>query len=403
MHGSTGTNPLSIEYKTGDVLKVTVEKIVPRGLGLAFAEKLTVFVPLSAPGDRLSVRLAEVKGRTAFAEIEEIIEPSASRVEPPCKYFGICGGCDFQQLSYESQLAAKVDIIKDSLHRIGKIEFDGDIAILPSPKPFGYRSRAQWHLDTRNRKIGYFKRGTHEVIDVDHCPILDPVLDETLTELRADLDWGSFWAEEAVIEAAVGSNEDISLNSTELPEPAAIAFEVAGERYAFDAASFFQGNASLVEKLIETAIGGAEGKHALDLYCGVGLFSLPLARQFVNVTGVEGSEHAVGFAQQNAANDGLENLRFFQNGVGEFLSARDVGATDFVLLDPPRAGTEKGVIEKIIKLRPARISYVSCDPAILARDLRILVDGGYAVGSITALDLFPQTHHVETVVRLNRS
>lgn len=394
---------MSTEYNTGDVLEVTVEKIVPRGLGLAFAEKLTVFVPLSAPGDRLSVRLAQVKGRTAFAEIKEVIEPSASRVEPPCKYFGICGGCDFQQLSYEAQLTAKVDIIKDSLHRIGKIEFDREISIIPSPKPLGYRSRAQWHLDTRSKKIGYFKRGAHEVIDVDHCPILDPVLDETLSELRADLDWGSFWAEEAVVEAAVGSNEEITLGSNELPDPEPIAFEAVGERYAFDAASFFQGNASLVEKLIETAIGEASGKHALDLYCGVGLFSLPLARRFDGVTGVEGSEHAVSFAQQNAANAGLENIRFFQDGVGDFLAARDVGTTDFVLLDPPRAGTEKGVIEKIIKLGPARISYVSCDPAILARDLRILIDGGYSIESITALDLFPQTHHVETVVRLGRN
>ncbi len=393
---------MSTEYNTGDVLEVTVEKIVPRGLGLAFAEKLTVFVPLSAPGDRLSVRLAQVKGRTAFAEIKEVIEPSASRVEPPCKYFGICGGCDFQQLSYEAQLAAKVDIIKDSLHRIGKIDFADEIPIIPSPKPFGYRSRAQWHIDTRSKKIGYFRRGSHEVIDVDHCPILDPVLDETLSELRSDLDWASFWAEEGVIEAAVGSDEEISLNSNDLPDPVQINVVAAGERYAFDSASFFQGNASLVENLIETTIGGASGKHALDLYCGVGLFSLPLARRFENVTGVEGSGQAVGFAQQNAANAGLENLRFFQGGVDEFLSSHDVGPTDLVLLDPPRAGTGKGVIEKIIKLGPARISYVSCDPAILARDLRILLDSGFSIVSITALDLFPQTHHVETVVRLTR-
>ncbi len=393
---------MSTEYNTGDVLEVTVEKIVPRGLGLAFAEKLTVFVPLSAPGDRLSVRLAQVKGRTAFAEIKEVIEPSPSRVEPPCKYFGICGGCDFQQLSYEAQLAAKVDIIKDSLHRIGKIDFAGEIPIIPSTKPFGYRSRAQWHLDTRNKKIGYFRRGSHEVIDVDHCPILDPVLDETLSELRADLDWANFWAEEGVIEAAVGSDEEISLNSNDLPDPVQINVAAAGERFAFDAASFFQGNSSLVEKLIETAIGEASGKHAVDLYCGVGLFSLPLARQFENVTGVEGSGQAVGFAQQNVANAGLENLRLFQGGVDEFLSSHDVGPTDLVLLDPPRAGTEKGVIEKIIKLGPARISYVSCDPAILARDLRILLDSGFSIESITALDLFPQTHHVETVVRLTR-
>lgn len=376
---------------------------MPRGLGLAFAENLTVFVPLSAPGDKLSVRLNEVKGRTAFAEIEAVIEPSAARAVPPCKYFGTCGGCDFQHLSYEAQLDAKVGMIKDSLHRIGKIELDCEIAIIPSPKPLAYRSRAQWHLDTRRKSIGYFKRGTHQVIDIDHCPILDTVLDETLSELRADLDWEGFWTEEAVIEAAVGSDENISLNSTELPDaPAVISVEAAGEHYSFDARSFFQGNESLTGQLIEAAVDGAEGKHALDLYCGVGLFSLPLARRFAKVTGVEGHDRAVEFAKRNAANAGLDNVRFFNAGVGEFLAAREIGETDFVLLDPPRAGTEKTVVEKIMKLRPREISYVSCDPAILARDLRKFIDGGYAIDRIRALDLFPQTHHVETVVRLTR-
>ncbi len=391
-------------YSPGDRLEVTVQKIVPRGLGLAFAENLTVFVPLSAPGDKLSVRLKEVKGKTAFAEIDAVIEGSTSRVDPPCKYFGTCGGCDLQQLSYEAQLAAKVEIIKDSLHRIGKIDPASDIPIVPSPKPLGYRTRAQWHLDTRNRRIGYFKRGTHQVIDIDHCPILDPVLDETLAELRSDLDWDGFLNETAVVEAAVGTDENISLNSVELPDdPAVIVFETSGERYAFDAQTFFQGNGSLAEKLIEAAIEASEGHHALDLYSGVGLFSLPLARRFANVTGIEGSEHAVTFARRNAADARLVNIKFFNDSVTEFLSARDVGETDLVLLDPPRSGTEKGVIDAIVRLRPAAISYVSCDPAILARDLRILIDGGYAIDSLTALDLFPQTHHVEAVVRLSRS
>lgn len=395
---------MSKKYSPGDRLEVTIQKIVPRGPGLAFAENLTVFVPLSALGDRLSVRLNDVKGKTAFAEIESVIEHSPDRVTPPCKYFGTCGGCDFQQLSYEAQLAAKVEIIRDSLHRIGKIELDKDIPIIASPKPLAYRTRAQWHLDTRRKSIGYFKRGTHEVIDIDHCPILDTVLDETLSELRSDLDWESFWAEDAVIEAAVGSDENISLNSTELPDrPAVISVEAAGERYAFDAQSFFQGNGSLIARLIETAVDGAGGEHALDLYCGVGLFSLPLARRFARVTGVEGNERAVEFAEKNAEDAGLRKIRFYRKSVGEFMATRDVGKTDFLLLDPPRAGTEKGLIDRIIRLGPRQICYVSCDPAILARDLRALVDGGFVIDSITALDLFPQTHHVETVARLSRS
>lgn len=391
-------------YKAHDRLDVSIEKIVPRGLGLAFAHNLTVFVPLSVPGDELTVRINQLKGKTAFAEIVAVRESSPERVEPKCKYFGTCGGCDFQQMNYDAQLAAKAGIIKDSLHRIAKIDLDDEITVVPSPKPFGYRTRAQWHLDTRRKKIGYFKRGTHEVIDVDHCPILDPLLDETLVELRADLDWDGFWPEEAIIEAAVGIDDKISLNSTELADaPAEISVAASGEKYYFSAKTFFQGNSSLIGELIEAAVGGTGGGHALDLYCGVGLFSLPLARRFARVTGVEGNEQSVKFARHNAKNAGLDNLRFFDKSVADFLSDREIGETDLIVLDPPRSGTEKGVVEEIIKLRPAEVSYVSCDPAILARDLRSLLDGGFQVASIIALDLFPQTHHVETVVRLNRS
>lgn len=390
------------DYKPGDVLEVTVERIVPRGLGLAFAEELTMFVPLSAPGDRLVVRLDQVKGRTAFAEIESVVEPSSERGVPPCKYFGTCGGCDFQQLPYERQLTAKVEIIKDSLHRIGKIDIT-DLSIIPSPNPLAYRTRAMWHVDTRQGKMGYYKRNSHDVVDIDHCPILDPALDATLQRFRSEIDPARFWEEKAIVEAAVGTDGNISINSPDLPEAVReVSVNAAGERYAFDARSFFQGNLSLVEKLIETATAGTAGEHALDLYCGVGLFSLPLARRFKNVTGVEANERAIEFAERNAKDAGLSNVRFFAEGVSKFLFGRNPGPTDFVLLDPPRAGTEKNVIRKIIELKPKEISYVACDPSILARDLRRLIDGGYAIDSITALDLFPQTHHVETVARLSR-
>lgn len=388
-------------YKPGDRIEVTIEKIVPRGFGLAFAEGLTVFVPLSARGDRLEVRLEQVKGRTAFAEIEKVIEPSTERGTPPCRYFGTCGGCDLQQLPYDGQLAAKVEIIKDSLHRIGKIEME-HIPIVPSPSPLRYRTRALWHVDTRAGKMGYYKRNSHDVVDIDHCPILDPVLDSTLQKYRFDLDASRFWEEKAKIEAAVGSDGRVSINAPDLPEAVEeIAVNAAGERYRFDARSFFQGNLSMVEDLIVAATGGASGSNALDLYCGVGLFSLPLARRFANVIGVEANDRAVTFAERNAADAGSSNLRFYSEGVSKFLFSRELGETDFVLLDPPRAGTEKNVIQRIIKLQPKSISYVSCDPSILARDMRRFVDGGYRIETLTALDLFPQTHHIETVARLS--
>lgn len=384
-------------------MEVTVEKIVPRGLGLAFVDGATVFVPLSAAGDRLSVRVEQVKGGSVFAEIDSVIEPSTDRGTPPCKYFGVCGGCDFQQLPYEKQLGAKIEIVKDSLHRIGKLAVD-EIPIIPSPKPLGYRTRAMWHADTVGKKIGYYKRSSHDVVDVDHCPILDPALDETLQRFRSDMEDTPYWSDKAVIEAAVGTDGGVSIYSADLPEAVTeTAVEAAGNRYKFDARTFFQGNLSVIEQLIEAAVAGAAGEHALDLYCGAGLFSLPLARSFAKVTGVESNERAIGFARKNAENAGLGNLKFFSDGVGRFLHDREVGGTDFVLLDPPRAGPERNVMQKIIALKPREVSYVACDPSILARDLRRLLDGGYEIRSLVAIDLFPQTHHVEVVARLTRS
>ena len=383
-------------------IEVTIEKIVPNGFGLAFAENLTVFVALAAKGDKLLVKIIQTKGKTAFAEIVEILEPSPDRTEPRCPYFGRCGGCNFQQLNYQAQLDAKIAIVQDCLTRIGKINYEKDIPIIASPKDYEYRSRAQWHLDTRKKKFGYFQRKSHEIIDVKVCPILTPELENTLTDLREEIAWESFWSEIVEIEAA-NAVEEISIYSTEIIEPTdEIVFEANGEKYFYDATSFFQGNPFLIEELVETALKDAAGETALDLYCGVGLFTLPLARKFQNVSGVEGYEKAIDFAKKNVENARLSNVKFFRENVDEFLTENlaKLKNLDFVLLDPPRAGTEREIVENLIKLQPKQISYVSCEPSTLARDLKILTENFYTIESITALDLFPQTHHVETVVRL---
>ena len=375
---------------------------MPNGFGLAFAENLTVFVPLAAKGDKLLVKIIQTKGKTAFAEIVEILEPSPDRTEPRCPYFGRCGGCNFQQLNYQAQLAAKIAIVRDCLTRIGKINYEKDIPIIASPKDYEYRSRAQWHLDTRKKKFGYFQRKSHEIIDVKVCPILTPELENTLTDLREEIAWESFWSEIVKIEAA-NAVEEISIYSSEIIEPTdEIVFEANGEKYFYDATSFFQGNPFLIEELVETALKDAAGETALDLYCGVGLFTLPLARKFQNVSGVEGYEKAIDFAKKNVENARLSNVKFFRENVDEFLTENlaKLKNLDFVLLDPPRAGTEREIVENLIKLQPKQISYVSCEPSTLARDLKILTENFYTIESITALDLFPQTHHVETVVRL---
>ncbi|HEY8558948.1 MAG TPA: class I SAM-dependent RNA methyltransferase [Pyrinomonadaceae bacterium] len=388
--------------KSDKTLDVRIEKIVPNGYGLGFADGLTVFVSLAAAGDRLRVKINQRKGKTAFAEIVEVLEPSPARVTPPCIYFGRCGGCDFQQMDYRAQLEAKKNIVRDCLARIGKIDFAGEIDAIGSPRPFGYRSRAQWHLDTRRRRIGYFRRNSHDVIDVAHCPIITDELQKTLTNLRAEVEWESFWAERVEVEAA-NAGEEVSIYSAELVEPTReISFQLDENRYFYDAQSFFQGNLFLVDALVETALRGARGKFALDLYCGVGLFTLPMARTFERVFGVEASAKSIRAARKNLEHARLETAEFFSAPVGEWLAENEATLKNvaFILLDPPRAGTEKETIERLLQLRAPEISYVSCEPSTLARDLRLLCADAYEIESITALDLFPQTHHVETVVRL---
>lgn len=390
-------------YTKGDVLEVKIEKIVPRGFGLAFAENLTVLVPLSAPGDTLRVRVREIKKRTAFAEIVDVLRPGPKRATPPCALYGTCGGCDLQHLSYRAQLEAKVGIIRDSLNRLGKIDLAGDIPIVPSPNEFEYRSRARWHVDAGKQAIGYLRRNSHSVVDITACPILTPGMSSTLDYLRSTLDWNAFTNGKPEIEAVSGADGRISTWSRELREASAETdIEIGGETYAYTAETFFQANRFLIDKLIETAIGGASGTTALDLYCGVGLFSLPLARRFKKVAGVEENKTAIALAKRNAEQAGLENVKFHAKGVAKFLAGCRLRGVDLVLLDPPRAGTGKETISLIASLKPARISYVSCEPSILARDLRELIDAGYKIDSITALDMFPQTHHVETVAQLSR-
>ncbi len=383
--------------------ELKIEKIVPKGLGMGFAEKMTFFVPLAAKGDLLKVKINQLKGKIAFAEIVEIIEPSTDRTAPKCEYFGRCGGCDFQHLNYAAQLAAKVGMIEDCLQRIGKVKYNSEIKVIESPNEYGYRARAAWHLDTRKRKFGYFRRGSHDIIDVKTCPILTDELQQTLMDLRGEVEWGNLWSNRVEVEAASAGGEE-SVFSDEIIEPTnEIFFTANGEKYIYSAHCFFQANSLLIEKLIETAISNSSGENALDLYCGVGLFTLPLARKFTKVGGVEGNPKAIEYAQQNLENARIENAKVFTEAVGDWLAdnKNELKNIDLILLDPPRTGAEPETIKHILEIKPKEISYVSCEPSVLARDLRILIDGGYNIESITAIDLFPQTHHIETVVRLN--
>lgn len=381
---------------------MTIEKIVPRGLGLAFAENLTVLVPLAAPGDELRVAIREIKKRTAFADIVAVTRAGPRRVAPPCELYGKCGGCDMQHMDYKAQLDAKKGFVRDCLLRIGKIEFDGEIRMVPCPQPFEYRSRARWHVDRQRRTLGFYARESHDVIDVAHCPILTPGLQSSLEYLRESTNWESIWSDNATLEVASGEAGRVSIWSSEDGEPAVeLSFTVAGETYRFSAETFFQANKLLIDELIAAAVDNVRGETAIDLYSGVGLFTLPLARRFTRVTAVEDDPESALLAKKNIDDARLENVNLVAGGVERFLRENTSTNIDLVLLDPPRSGTARNVIAAIAELRPAAISYVSCEPSILARDLRNLVDAGYEIISITALDMFPQTHHIETVVRLS--
>ncbi len=381
---------------------MTIAKIVPRGLGIAFVDGLTIFVPLAAAGDVVAVRLTEIKGRTAFAEIVDIVIPSSDRVEPPCEFYGVCGGCNFQHLNYQAQLDAKVAMIRDCIERIGKVELTTEIKMIPSREPFGYRLRAQWHADPAMNAIGYFRAGSRELVDVSRCRVLADPLQAAMDGIRAGLTDADA-SQTMQIDASVGTDGTASIfmeGMTGNAEP--ITIDAAGEIFEFSAETFFQGNRYLLDTLIETALGDHRGGRAWDLYSGVGFFSLPLARRFERVVAVEEYAPAVKFAKRNAHHAGLANIEFEERSVRTYL--REVsaapGGIDLVLLDPPRSGTEKDTMENLIRLKPAHVAYVACEPSVLARDLKRFDAAGYRIDSVTAIDLFPQTHHVETVVQL---
>jgi 23S rRNA (uracil1939-C5)-methyltransferase len=420
-----------------ELLEVTIERTLPGGMGLAHADGRTIMVALSAPGDQLRVRVDRVKGSVAFASIVQILQPSPVRVEPPCPYFGRCGGCDFQQLTYQAQLDAKAEIIRDCLRRIGGIEKVPDFQITPAPNQWRYRSRAQWQYDSVRQRLGYFEANSHRVCDVAECAVLAPELQAQLELLRRQMTEGQL-PDDARYFRAIAGDDEISIANDRGPSTHDVTRTISGQRYQLDAQSFFQTNIELLPQLIDNALSDAHGERAIELYCGVGLFTLPLARRFKTVVGVEDNRDAANFARENLAAAGLRHAEVLNCDVADWLeqnlegggkakrrrrfglaeqlvsddtiqSAVTAGAlqnaaalqnVDFLLLDPPRTGAESRVISGIVRLKPQRICYVSCDPATLARDVKKLIAGGYSIVSLQAFDMFPQTHHVETVVHI---
>jgi 23S rRNA (uracil1939-C5)-methyltransferase len=391
-------------------VEVSIERIVGDGNGIGFHDGQTVFVPETAPGDRVRAKVRSHRGTVIQAELLEVLEPSPRRVEPPCPYFFACGGCDFQQLSYEDQLATKVGMIQDSLRRIGKLDPVPDVPITASPEPLAYRSRAEWQIDQRQKKIGYFASGSHQVVDVDVCPILTPGLQTLLTALRDDFAAGMVSRsayEYRAVEGDVGS----TLEPTGATRSRLVMRTVGGHMYRYNAECFFQSNIPVTELLLERVLEIADvamDDHALaiDLYCGVGLFTKPLADRFDRVVGVESDRTTTQFAIENTgASEDDTNVRIVTAPVEQWIAEdrSPLGRVSLLVFDPPRAGAGPAVVEGMLRMKPAHIAAVSCDPATFARDVRGLIDGGYELVSVDAFDMFPQTHHVELVGHLQRA
>ena len=280
-------------------------------------------VALAAPGDRVRVRVDRVKGNVAFASIVEILEPAPVRVEPPCPYFGRCGGCNFQQLSYPAQLAAKIEIIRDCLRRLGGIEDVPGFEITPAPNEWHYRARAQWQYASVRRWLGYFEANSRDVCDVAECAVLVPELQRELEVLREQMTQGDLPDDARHFRAVVG-DEGVSVAAGVSGRGGGVADitrTIRDERYHLNANSFFQTNLDLVPALIDSALGDARGETAIELYSGVGLFTVPLARRFTNVIAVEDDAAASDFARRNLADAGLSNTEVVNEDVADWLEA----------------------------------------------------------------------------------
>jgi 23S rRNA (uracil1939-C5)-methyltransferase len=439
-------------------LLLTIEKLIYGGDGLARlppddrGRGKAVFIPFVLTGEKIEAALTEEKPGFARAKAEAIIDASPHRVQPRCPYFVRCGGCHYQYASYEHQLEIKTDILRENLRRIAKLELKNEIEVHPSP-PWNYRNRSRLQVRTQPEfAAGYFKLGSHEVLPVEQCPISSPLINRGIAalwqisgktpeglreaELFANADDTQLlvelscapeapesslkkWAEvlRTVLPEIVGIVA--SRESKPREQSASAAEQLFGtdylthqtQRFAYrvSAGSFFQINRHLTDELVNIVTQEASGDLALDLYAGVGLFSTALAGNFRHVVSVEPSHRALPDLQYNLPPNGeaikatTEQYLSLHNNTGQ--AGRIVSGKqkpDLVVVDPPRRGLGEALARSLADVAAARLIYVSCDPATLARDLVSLLAAGYRVERAHVIDLFPQTYHLESILKLVR-
>ncbi|HVR22648.1 MAG TPA: 23S rRNA (uracil(1939)-C(5))-methyltransferase RlmD [Candidatus Polarisedimenticolia bacterium] len=436
---------------------LNIEKLIYGGDGLARLPAddrgpgKAVFVPLVLGGEKIEAALTEEKPSFVRAYAEAIVEPSAHRVPPPCPHFGRCGGCHYQHASYDHQLEIKKEILRENLRRIARLELQCEVEVHPSP-PWNYRNRSRLQVRTRPAfSAGYFKFASHELLPVEECPISSPLINRGIAALWRSGRAGQ--AVEGVCEVEFFANSDADGSETRLlleflcapearraavrawaeelcatmPEIAGVVafrepqkgareplvavgaseltYQTKNAAYRVSAGSFFQSNRFLVNELVNIVTAGRSGQLALDLYAGVGLFSTALARDVRHIISVESSQTAASDLQYNLPLAGKavhSATDQYLAKLGDNFPSQLAHKPDLVVVDPPRSGLGDRAARLLADVGAPRITYASCDPATLARDLVPLQASGYRIDQVHLVDLFPQTYHLESVLHLVR-
>ncbi len=387
-----------------DSYTVNIEKLVFGGYGLAHTAEGVIFVEQAAPGDRVKVVQTGKRGGIPVGTIQSLLQESPSRRKPPCPYADVCGGCDWLHLSYKAQVEAKCAIVRECMQRIGKIENLPPIDLVESPE-FEYRCRAQIKTDSQKRVLGFYKRSSNQVVQIKSCPILSPGLNNLLQNSFHILETIS--ADCRQVRAIEGDDRTVAsapiIDGFSLPQ---IKKSVSGITFELDGDDFFQSNRFLLHQMGSWTNKAGKGQFFIDMYGGAGFFAAHAGPSFGSGLLVESVSALSRKAQKTFYANGLSHLEAVTLTAEAFLKKqlyKNYPHPDCLIVDPPRPGLTRIVREGIREILPKKILYVSCNPSTQARDLGFFLKKcGYHLVELTLLDLYPQTHHIETAALLSR-
>ena len=380
-----------------DRVIMKIDSVAFGGEGVGRINNLVVFVPFSAPGDELEVEIIQLKKKFVRGRILKIIKQSPLRTQPLCRYYEKCGGCCYQHLDYEYQLAIKKKQVEEAFWKIGKIANPPVLEVIASPRIYNYRGKAQYHTGvvSDKREVGFLDISGSKMVDIENCEIMEETINEKLRALRGNKRLLHNKDAQLIIWSECLADQSSKKES--------IVRIVKGKEFLVPRDGFFQANLYLTDKLVDEVCRltkNDEINTIVDAYCGSGLFSIFLSSYAKNVIGIEINEKSVKYAQINAENLGLKNVRFIHGDIEKILKGRFLhqgDKIDLIVLDPPRTGCEKAVLKAIVDLQPDKIIYISCNPATQARDVKCLNECGYELQSLLPVDMFPQTSHVEVI------